>query len=128
MIKKKKIIPNQPSQTYPIFIENFRTQTDTKTKHLLIPLISDSIGPEALPESKKRKTDEQTTELDDEQQQRAGGREEKEIGEKQALAGGFKRPNAGVAVGGSSDGIGRQAPAAGGREGGRKRKMGKNKP
>ena len=47
---------------------------------------------------------------------RAGGREEEEIGEKQALVGGFKQPNAGVAVGGSSDGM----TAADGNEGRRK--------
>ena len=47
--------------------------------------------------------------------------------EKQALAGGFKQPNASVAVGGSSDGIGRLAAAASGREGGRG-KWGKTSP
>ena len=72
MIKKKKK-PNQTTQTYPIFRDNLRTHTDTKTNRL-ISLIPDSIGQEALPgRAKNRRADEEkTTESDDEQQQREG--------------------------------------------------------
>ena len=70
----------------------------------------------------KRKTGDQTTELDDEQQQRAGTRGGRGNWGKTSPRG-FKQPNAGVAVGGSSDGI----IAADGNEG-RKRKMGKIMP
>ena len=78
---KKIYIPNQTTQTYPIFGEKFRTHTDTKTNHL-ISLIPDSIGPEALPgKAKNQRTDDGIG-------RRAataggeGGREEEENGEK----------------------------------------------
>ena len=85
MIKKKK--PNQTTQTYPIFKDNLRTHTDTKTNRL-ISLILDSIGQEALLErAKNRQADEEkTTELDDEQQHRAG----REAGRKRKMGG--KKP------------------------------------
>ena len=74
-IKPRKFKSSKTIDTHPAARVKIRTQINTKTNHLLIPLIPDSIGLEALPELEKRKTGDQTTELDDEQQQRAGGRE-----------------------------------------------------